>query len=185
MGGVIVDRPVEEVLISYLSDFNISQTAQRMGMSSSSVRNIINTNRNALDELQQARQLRAKVDADYVLSSLKELNETDIGDVFNDDGSLKPISDWSPVLRRGISSLSVKEQVDDGGALVGRVVNVKLPDKLKTLELMGKHIAVKAFSEQVEVSDNSDLATLMARRMLRLEAIDTDSIGSDKGDDNG
>lgn len=172
MVGVVVDRPVDEVLVSYLLDFDYKATGLRLGMASSAIRAIVNANRKALDDLQESRQLRVKVDADYILSSLKELNEGDISEIFNDDGSLKPMSQWSSVFRKGVRSLEVNERVDESGKLVGRVVKVKLPDKLKTLELMGKHVGVKAFAEQIDVVDTSTIASLIATRALRLNSIE-------------
>lgn len=179
MVGVVVDRPVDEVLVSYLLDFDYKATGLRLGMASSAIREIVNANGKALGDLQKSRQLRVKVDADYILSALKELNEGDISEIYNDDGSLKPLSQWPAVFRKGVRSLDVNERVDESGKLVGRVVKVKLPDKLKTLELMGKHVAVKAFSEQVDVVDTSTIASLIATRALRLNSIEV------SGEDNG
>lgn len=172
MVGVVVDRPVDEVLVSYLLDFDYKATGLRMGMASSAIRAIVKSNRKELDDLQKAREIRVKVDADYILSSLKELNEADISEVYNDNGSLKPLSEWPAVFRKGVRNLEVNERVDESGKLVGRAVKIKLPDKLKTLELMGKHVAVKAFSEQVDVVDTSTIASLIATRALRLKGID-------------
>ena len=43
---------------------------------------------------------RCKVDADHVLNRLTEIDQMDIIDILNDDGVVKPISEWLKVWRQ-------------------------------------------------------------------------------------
>jgi phage terminase small subunit len=98
---------------------------------------------------------RTGIDADYVLRRLASIDTMDVGDIYGDDGKLLPIKQW-PVLWR--------QMVKEVDMVTGKV---KLQDKLKTLELIGKHVGVRAFSEQIEVTDSTGLAARMLAARAR------------------
>lgn len=94
---------------------------------------------------------RADIDADYVLKRLVEIDELDILDIMSDDMSIKPLNEWPKVWRTTITSIDVLEEFMGKGEdrdLVGFIKKLKLPDKLKNLELLGKHVDVLAWKEQ-------------------------------------
>lgn len=96
---------------------------------------------------------RTEIDADYVLRRLVAIDQMDIADILGDDGSIKPVKDWPEVWRRSISGMDVSELFEGSGdqrALAGVLKKIKWPDKLKNLELMGKHVSVQAFKDTVE-----------------------------------
>lgn len=113
----------------------------------------------------------AKVDAQDVLSRLKDEVEADIADLFDDEGKLLPVWEWPLVWRQGlISGIEVEELWEGRGedrVQVGMLRKVKISDRLKRIELMGKHIGVQAFKERVEVDATEDLAALLSRARER------------------
>lgn len=113
----------------------------------------------------------AKVDAQDVLSRLKDEVEADIADLFDDDGKLLPVWEWPLVWRQGlISGIEVEELWEGRGedrVQVGMLRKVKISDRLKRIELIGKHIGVQAFKERVEVDATEDLAALLSRARER------------------
>jgi phage terminase small subunit len=50
-------------------------------------------------ELMEERNKRNRVSADYVLMRLVEIDQMDVLDILNDDGSLKPIAEWPKIWR--------------------------------------------------------------------------------------
>ncbi len=64
----------------------------------------------------------------------------------DDNFCLKPIGDWPKVWRQYVNSIENMEITDSSGWMR----KIKWPDKVKNLELLGKHIAVGAFKESVE-----------------------------------
>ncbi len=95
---------------------------------------------------------RTRIDADYMLKRLVQIDEMDPADILNDDGTLRPVKDWPKVWRQYISGFEVSEMFVGGGEerqLVGLLKKIKWPDKLKNLELPGKHSHVGAFSETI------------------------------------
>ena len=135
----------------YLIDLNATQAAIRAGYSKKTAsvvgcENLTKPNiAKAIEESQSQRSKRTKVDADYVLKRLVEIDQMDVADIINADGSIKPVVDWPECWRRTISSIEVTEIGD-----VGLLKKIRLPDKLKNLELLGKHIDISAFKERIE-----------------------------------
>jgi len=95
-----------------------------------------------------------KVDAAYVLKRLQEMQELDVVDIMAEDGSLKPLSEWPKVWRISISAMDLMEMAQSAGdpeKSAAVIKKIKWPDKTKNLELIGKHKAVNAFKDSVEL----------------------------------
>ncbi len=94
---------------------------------------------------------RTRIDADWVLTRLADEATADLADLYADDGALKPIGDWPLIWRQGlVSGLDVGETFVEGAKL-GQVTKLKLSDRIKRIELIGKHVGVGAFAERKEV----------------------------------
>ena len=134
-------------------------------------------------ELMEERNKRMRVSADYVLMRLVEIDQMDVLDILNDDGGMKPIAEWPKVWRTSLSAMDIatikttqaslqKENgeadlsVDDVEHILKKV---KWPDKVKNLELIGKHVDVNAFKERLEVSGTVTIADRMAKARDRVK----------------
>jgi len=115
-------------------------------------------------ELMKHRNKRTKIDADYVLKRLVEIDQMDVLDILKDDGGLKPISEWPKVWRTTLSGLDISTTITnfDETTLENILKKIKWPDKVKNLELIGKHVDVQAFKERMDVNVNVTLADRMA-----------------------
>lgn len=105
-------------------------------------------------ELNAERQKETKIDAEYVLKRLVEIDQLDLLDIMNEDLSLKPLSEWPLSWRRTVSTVDVQELFEGKGderEMIGFLKKIKGIDKVKNLELLGKHISVGAFKEQMEI----------------------------------
>ena len=92
------------------------------------------------------------VDALYVLGRLIEIDRMDVLDIMTDLGDLKPIKEWPPVWRQFIQQFEVEEIFAGRGderLNVGLLKKIKWPDKVRNLELLGKHVNVNAFKENI------------------------------------
>ena len=151
-------RFVEE----YLIDLNATQAAIRAGYAESGAsvegaRLLANAKVGAaVSDGLKARSERAAIDADWVLKRLAAEADADIADLYADDGNLKAIKDWPLVWRTGlvagIDVLEEFETVDGKKERVGTVRKIKLSDRIKRIELIGKHVWVQAFREQVDLN---------------------------------
>ncbi|HCA6388004.1 TPA: terminase small subunit [Klebsiella pneumoniae] len=134
-------------------------------------------------ELMEDRNKRLRVSADYVLLRLVEIDQMDVLDILNDDGGMKPIAEWPKVWRTSLSAMDIATikttqaslQKENGEADLSVedvehiLKKVKWPDKVKNLELIGKHVDVNAFKERLEVSGTVTIADRIAAARRRLK----------------
>ena len=66
--------------------------------------------------------------------------------MLNDDGDLKDVKDWSDDWQTSIQALDI--QVSTSGGVRTLTKKVRLPDRLRNLEMLGKHIDVSAFKDK-------------------------------------
>lgn len=150
----------------YLVDLNATQAALRAGYSEKTAehqasRLLGNVGvKSAIDAALAARAARVEVKSDDVLRELLRLAMVDVTEAFDDAGKLRPLKDMPADLRRAIASIEVESQasgelreLDDGAQVQGDAVTVtklRFWDKVKGLELLGKHL--KLFTDRVEHS---------------------------------
>jgi phage terminase small subunit len=164
-------RFVEE----YLRDLNATQAALRAGYSKRTANEqaaqlmkhpeIIA----AIDAAKTDRSERAGVSADWVLRRLVEEAEADLADLYDDKGDLRPIEDWPPIWRRGlVQGIEINALYEGQGAdrvQVGEVKKIRISDRVRRIELIGKHVRINAFQEQVAVTGLDGLAERLDRAM--------------------
>lgn len=116
----------------------------------------------SIAEAMEARSQRTKVDADWVAKRLQAEAEADLADLYDDNGNLLPVKQWPLIWRQGLVAgvETVRERGDDGEA--SSVDKIKISDRVKRIELLGKHVDVQAFKDRVEVDVTDDAAKLLA-----------------------
>ncbi|KAA0699979.1 terminase small subunit [Neorhizobium sp. P12A] len=166
--------------VEYLIDLNATQAAIRAGYSEKSAADIgaellINPGvRSAISDAIAARTERTQITSDWVLERLADDMEADIADLFGDDNQLLPVDEWPMVFRKGlVSGCDIEERYGDssgGGRMItGRVIKLRFSDRLKRLELIGRHVSVNAFRDVIEVRGLSGLADRLARAAMRAD----------------
>lgn len=164
----------------YLKDLNATQAAIRAGYSpktasSQGERLLRNAEiANSISVAKRERSERTRIDADWLLNRLAEEAEADIADLYDESGAMKPVHQWPKIWRQGlIAGLDVDQQftMTDGERVPdGVIVKVKLSDRAKRLEMIGKHIGVQAFKEKIEHSVDDDIAKLLAEGRRRVSS---------------
>lgn len=151
-----ISKKQEAFVREYLIDLNATQAAIRAGYSEKTAKQIGAENLTKpvlqlmIAEAQQARAKRTEIDADWVLRRLADEATADLADILDEAGSIKAVRDWPLIWRQGlVSGVDVQEDIVDG-AKVGQTVKIKLSDRIKRIELIGKHVNVQAFKDQVE-----------------------------------
>ncbi|MHA6497439.1 terminase small subunit [Escherichia coli] len=122
-------------------------------------------------ELMEERNKRMRVSADYVLMRLVEIDQMDVIDILNDDGSLKPIREWPKIWRTTLSGFDLSSTIMNMNedSIETILKKIKWPDKVKNLELIGKHVDVNAFKERLDVNVNVTIADRIAAARKRLK----------------
>jgi hypothetical protein len=102
------------------------------------------------------REAEAKVREEYKLTAQRVLEEialhsfSNVQDLFDEAGNLKPIHTLTRAQAAAISSFEViKKNAEAGDGVTDVVHKVRVVDKLKTLELLAKHFAL--LTEKLDV----------------------------------
>lgn len=153
----------QRFVAEYLIDLNATQAAIRAGYSEKTAaeqasRLLTNVKvSEAIQAAMKARSERTQIDADWVLKRLARDATADLADLYTEHGTLKPVHEWPIAWRTGLVAGIETVQERDGEDAEGKPVyatvrKVKLLDRTKLVELIGKHVEVGAFKEKVEHS---------------------------------
>ena len=114
-------------------------------------------------ELIKERTERLKINADYVLKRLIDIDNLDVSDIVDENGDIKPVKEWPKAWRTSISAFDV--QAIKSGKIESVLKRIKMPDKLKNLELIGKHTNIRAW--QPEEEDTAEALPLNINMVIK------------------
>ena len=160
--------PKQEAFVrEYLVDLNATQAAIRAGYNPNTAKEQASrllTNVNVAAAVADAKAKRASelgVDARWVLKRLSLEAEADLADLYAENGSLRPIHEWPLIWRQGLISGVETVREGKGDEEASFVDKIKISDRIKRIELIGKHVDVEAFRERIEVDLSEDAAKLL------------------------
>jgi len=141
----------------YLKDLNATQSAIRAGYSEKTAdvqgcRLLGNAKvASRVSELKAQRVDEVRTGANYVLKRLLEIDSLDVADILDDENNLLSVKDWPKVWRTSVNAIEIV-QMKSTEDVIAYLKKIKIPDKIKNLELLGKHIDVSAFKERLELT---------------------------------
>lgn len=107
---------------------------------------------------------------EQVLKELRLMALSDIRELYDENGALKPINEWPEHAARAVEAVKVDE-IHVDGVKQGETTQVKFWSKAKAIELLGKNL--KLFLDRVEVSGK-----------IKLEDLVLESYGGEEARDN-
>lgn len=142
----------------YIVDLNATAAAIRAGYSERTAYSIGEENlkkpeiEKEIARLKAERVERVQVNSDEILRELVRLSQSDIRKVFDEDGALRPMSEWPDAIAACVASVEVDEIFEYEGSgndrkrvHIGYTKKVKFWDKNKALDMLGRHM--KLFSD--------------------------------------
>lgn len=119
-------------------------------------------------KLNQERIKKVEIDANFVLEELHKIANSSIKDMVDDEGMFLNIKDMPDHIAKTIQNIDIEERVerdrDTGEELaVVKVVKVKLWNKDKSLENLGKHL--KLFTDKMELAASMTLENIIGNSM--------------------
>lgn len=129
----------------YLIDLNATAAARRAGYSAKTADRIgpellgKTCVSEAIQQAIQEREKRTKITQDMVLRETAKLAFFDIRKMFDNNGKPLDISKLDDDTAAALVGLDVQDIADKDGDYVGYVKKYKMADKIKALELLGKH----------------------------------------------
>ncbi len=115
---------------------------------------LTNTNiQEYISKKQKQIEKRTEVTQDMVIKELAKIAFLDIRKLYTDNGQLKNVADLDSDTAGAISSLETLEEYDgygDDREKIGDTQKVKLLDKTKALELLGRHLGI--FNDKLDLN---------------------------------
>lgn len=177
--GTLSDKQ-ERFCLEYIKDLNATQATIRAGYSTNGAdvqgtRLLANASvAQRVAQLMKERSERVLIDADWVLRHNAAIVQADITDILEPDGRFKSPHDWPQIWRQIVSSFDIKRLIDakdagneDKAEVLEQEMKVRFVDKLKALELLGKHNDIAAYAERHKHEHSHDLEAVLNRRLER------------------
>lgn len=158
----------ERFVQEYLVDLNATAAAIRAGYSKKTANRIASENLSkpdiqiAIQEAQKARQERTEITQDMVIRECARLAFFDVRKMFDENGKPLDISQLDNDTAAALTGLDVQDvyEFEDGQKeFAGYVKKYKMADKLKALELLGRHVG--AFERSGSSGDTAALNSFL------------------------
>ena len=99
---------------------------------------------------------KCDINAQWLLERLASEANADLADLYDEGGSMLPVHQWPKIWRKGlVAGLDVHQEYryQDGERIPdGVIVKIKMSDRVKRLELIGRHVSVNAFPNRQEIT---------------------------------
>ncbi len=168
----------ERFVQEYLIDLNATQAAIRAGYSERTAGQIGEQNlkkleiQNAIHIAQQEISKRNDITIDRVLNEYAKIAFSDVRNILTTDGGLKDAFEWDDETAGAVASIKSFEVTSPEGEKLGTNREIKMYDKLRALDSIGKHLGFfetdnKQKQSQIDVnvlSDDTINALLKAKK---------------------
>lgn len=153
----------------YIKDLNATQAAIRAGYKEKAAKaqgSKLLTNDDIscrVQSLMDKRSKKVEVEADTILRELLKLATSDLRQMFHEDGRLLEPHEWPDSVAGAISSIEVFEEFEwEGGKKkkIGQTKKIRLWDKTKGLQLLGKHLQL--FNDTIKLDVSKKLEDIIA-----------------------
>ena len=114
----------------------------------------------AIDKRRKALMASSRIDQEWVLKRLELLTEFTIADFFNDDGTMKKFSEIPKEKLYAIGGFKQSKKVlsnKDEEYITERIKEFKLPDKVKVLDIIGKHLGMFEKDNRIQVVEEHNI----------------------------
>jgi phage terminase small subunit len=170
----LLTAPEQKFVMRYMDTLNAEESAVEAGFEAKRGKPMLRSRRirEVIVKLQRQSAEAMSLNADWVLQRLYAGVTADLADIFDEHGALKAMDRWPQIWRQGLVAGFESEEIRDpeSGAAVGVMRKVKLADRTKLLEMIGKHIKIKAFQENIAIAGVSELAERLNRAAKAIEA---------------
>lgn len=168
----------------YLIDLNATRaykvaypkTKKEETINSASSRMLRNVKvREYIKEKMKEREQRTEVTQDMVIKELSKIAFLDIRKLYNDEGGLKNIQNIDTDTAGAINSIESVEEFDGHGEdreQIGYTKKIKLSDKTKALELLGRHLGIFNDKIDVNVKEKEEKKNAISDILSQMKSVD-------------
>ena len=123
----------------------------------------------------EEREKRTEITQDMVIKELAKIAFLDIRKLYTENGQLKNVADIDDDTAGAISSLETLEEYDGYGEdreKIGDTQKVKLLDKTKALELLGRHLGIFNDKLDVNVKEKEEKKNAISDILSQMKSVD-------------
>lgn len=102
----------------------------------------------------QKQSKRTAINAAVILDDLDDLRKANLKDALDEQGRYRPLKEWPDALLRLVVGIELEQKCrreGDTWVPAAQVLRVRFSDRLRILELAGKHKAIQAFDAEQHV----------------------------------
>lgn len=130
---------------------------------------------NYVEEKIKEREKRTEITQDMVIKELAKIAFLDIRKLYTGNGQLKNVADIDDDTAGAISSLETLEEYDgygDDREKIGDTQKVKLLDKTKALELLGRHLGIFNDKLDVNIKEKEEKKNAISDILNQMQSVD-------------
>ena len=152
----------------YLKDQNATQAAIRAGFSKKTAKSQASQllAHSAIKKIIEQKLQKFDITAERVLEELGRLAFSDLRQLYNSEGHIKPQSEWPEDIARavaGVEQEEILEYANGERTNVGQLSKVKLWNKPQSLEILAKHF--KLLTDRVEHAGSLTIEQLLGESL--------------------
>lgn len=128
-----------------------------------------------LEESMKEREERTKITQDMVLKELAKIAFFNPKNIFKENNTLKDVIDLDDDVASAITSVETLEEFDgygDDREKIGNTTKVKLADKMKALEMLGRHLGMFKDKVEVDVKEKQEKKNNIADIFSQMKEVD-------------
>ena len=128
-----------------------------------------------ISEKMKERERRTEVTQDMVIKELAKIAFLDIRKLYTENGQLKNVANLDDDIAGAISSLETLEEYGgygDDREKIGDTQKVKLLDKTKALELLGRHLGIFNDKLDVNVKEKEEKKNAISDILSQMKSVD-------------
>lgn len=128
-----------------------------------------------ISQKQKEIEKRTEVTQDRVINELAKIAFLDIRKLYTENGQLKNVTDIDDDTAGAISSLETLEEYDgygDDREKIGDTQKVKLLDKTKALELLGRHLGIFNDKLDLNVKEKAEKKNAISDILNQMQSVD-------------
>lgn len=164
---------IETVVANIINGSDLVTLAKAWGLSHADLYLAIERHEDWMERYQTALKVRNELKKIETLREVERIASVCLKDLCQEDGRVKPMSDWPDAIAAAVSSIEIVEYFEGFGKekeQVGWIKKFKLWDKDKQLGNLLKMYG--QLTEKVEVTASDDLASLITQTRKYLSEVD-------------
>ena len=128
-----------------------------------------------IEEAKKEREERTKITQDMVLKELAKIAFFNPKNIFKENNTLKDVIDLDDDIASVMTSVETFEEFDgygDDREKIGNTTKVKLADKMKALEMLGRHLGMFKDKVEVDVKEKQEKKNNIADIFSQMKEVD-------------